>query len=240
VRAVRLAAVVVALAFGTLAASRTRPAPLARPLEPAAVLTLYAQALASASRPSAIEFDYSVEQLGPHTLEQTHHVYRSGQGERDEITGVDGQLLSRPSVRILLNRHYPYDVRSLAPHPGDYTFTYVGTLLEGADHFVYLFKTEGHATDNFSVDEIGIDGISFLPATLHFRIAGESSHGSGQLSYAQFDRYWLVREATVAVHLTNGILAQERITWSKYQFPPSLPASTFNEPHGSPTPAATP
>ncbi len=206
-------------------------APLARPLESNEVLVRYAQALGEISRPSAVEFEYSVEQLGTRTLQQTHHVYRGGQSERDEIIAADGQTLSRPSVRILLNRKYPYDIRSIAPQVATYTFIYTGTLLEGNDHFLYLYKTEPKGPEsNFVVDELDIDGISFLPAIIHFRIAGATTHGSGRLAYARFDRYWLVREADVTVHLPKGALANERIVWSKYQFPASLPAETFREP----------
>lgn len=206
-------------------------APLARPLESSEVLVRYAQALAEISRPSAVEFEYTVEQLGARTLQQTHRVYRSGQSERDEIVAADGQTLSRPTVRILLNRKYPYDVRSIAPQTATYTFIYTGTLLEGNDHFLYLYKTEPKGLEaNFVVDELDIDGISFLPAIIHFRIAGDAAHGSGRLAYGRFERYWLVHEANVTVHLPKGALANERIVWSKYQFPPSLPAETFKEP----------
>jgi hypothetical protein len=211
-------------------------APLPRPLESHVVLARYAEALAGVSRPSAVEFEYTVEQLGARTLQQTHRVYRSGESERDEIVAADGQKLSRPSVRILLNRGYPYDVRSIAPQPATYTFIYTGTLMQPNDRFVYLYRTEPKGLEgNFVVDEVGIDGASFLPVSMHFRIAGAGAHGSGRIEYARFDRYWLVREAEVAVHMPKGSLANERIVWSKYQFPPSLPPETFREPR----PAAT-
>jgi len=209
----------------------SRAAPLPRPLESSDVLARYTQAMAAVSRPSAVEFEYSVEQLGARTLQQTHHVYRSGQSERDEIIEADGQTLSRPSVRILLNRRYPYDVRSIAPLPSQYAFIYLGTLLQGSDRFLYLYKTEPKgAVGNFVVDEVQIDGVTFLPVTIHYRIGGGDAHGSGSVHYAKYDRYWLVHEASVAVHMPKGTLANEHIVWSKYQFPPSLPAETFKEP----------
>ena len=219
------------LGFVLALCAASRAAPLARPLESSEVLVRYEQALAEISRPAAVEFEYTVEQLGARTLQQTHHVYRSGQSERDEIVAADGQTLSRPSVRILLNRKYPYDIRSIAPQPATYTFIYTGTLLEGSDHFLYLYKTEPKGLEsNFVVDELDIDGLTFLPAIIHFRISGGATHGSGRLTYARFEHYWLVREANVTVHLPKGSLANERIVWSKYQFPPSLPAETFREP----------
>jgi len=225
------------LALLAAASSVSTAAPLARPLESSEVLIRYAQALAAVSRPNALEFDYTVEQLGARTLQQTHRVYRSGDSERDEILAADGQVLSRPTIRILLNRKYPYDIRSLAPLSSGYTFIYTGTLLEGTDHFIYTFRTEpkGLATSNFAVDEVAIDGVAFLPLTIHFRIAGEDAHGSGRVEYARFDKYWLVHEANVTVHLPKGGLANERLIWSKYQFPPSLPAETFKEPAPAPT-----
>jgi hypothetical protein len=215
------------LGLGTVSGA----APLGRPLESSEVLARYAEAMAGISRPTAVEFEYSVEQLGARTLQQTHHVYRSGQSERDEIIAADGQTLSRPSVRILLNRRYPYDVRSIAPLPAQYTFIFLGTMLQGPDRFAYLYRTEPKgAGGNFVVDGVQIDGVTFLPATIHFRIVGEVTHGSGSIHYAKYDRYWLVHEALVAVHMPKGTLANEHIVWSKYQFPPSLPAETFKEP----------
>ncbi len=210
--------------------STSQAAQPARPLDAATVLARYADALAAVKRPPAVEFEYSVEQLGPHNLEQTHHVYRSSEGERDEITGVNGESLTRPSVRILMNRAYPYDIRSVAPREAEYRFIYTGTILQAADHFVYMFKTEPLGlVGNFEVDEVELDGTTFLPSAVHFKIAGGETRGSGQLTYGKFDKYWLVREATVSVHMPDGQLAQEHIAWSKYQFPPSLPDSTFKE-----------
>jgi hypothetical protein len=215
------------LVLGTVSVA----APLPRPLESSDVLARYVQAMAAITRPAAVEFDYSVEQLGARTLQQTHRVYRSGQSERDEIIAADGQTLSRPSIRILLNRRYPYDVHSIAPLPSQYTFIFLGTLMQGSDRFMYLYKTEPKgAVANFLVDEVQIDGVTFLPATIHFRISGGDTHGSGLIHYAKYDRYWLVHEASVTVHMPKGALANEHIVWSKYQFPPSLPAETFREP----------
>lgn len=199
-----------------------------RPLGPDAVLANYARALELAPRPPAVEFEYAVEQLGLHNIEQTHHVYRAGQSERDEIRAVDGQTLSKPSVRILLNQAYRYDISEIAPRPSEYTFTYAGTTLAGTNHYAYEFKTEAHQAEGFTVDSITIDGLTFLPSAIHFRIAGDSARGSGELLYGKADRYWLVREASVSAHVPNGGVAHETIVWSRYQFPPDLPASTFN------------
>jgi hypothetical protein len=235
----RTALAALSLVLGCLGVSTA--APLPHPLESHVVIARYVQALAGVSRPHAVEFEYTVEQLGARTLQQTHHVYRSGESERDEIVAADGQKLSRPSVRILLNRGYPYDVRSIAPLPSTYTFIYTGTLMQGNDRFVYLYRTEPKGLEgNFIVDEVGIDGVSFLPVSMHFRIAGDGAHGSGRVEYARFDRYWLVREAEVAAHMPRGSLSSERIVWSKYQFPPSLPPETFREPRPAATSAEEP
>ncbi len=203
------------------------PAP---PLAPADVLANYARALELVPHPPAIEFEYAVEQLGLHNIEQTHHVYRAGQSERDEIRAVDGQTLTKPSVRIILNRTYRYDISQIAPRPDEYTFTYAGSTTLGPNHYAYEFKTEAHQATGFAVDAVTIDGLAFLPSTIHFRIAGDSAHGSGRLLYGKADRYWLVREASVSAHVPNGGIAHETIVWSRYQFPPELPPSTFNAP----------
>jgi hypothetical protein len=133
----------------------------------------------------------------------------------------------------LLNQAYRYDIGEIAPRVSDYTFTYAGTSMVGNNHYAYQFKTEAHQATGFAVDSITIDGLTFLPSALHFRIAGDAAHGSGELLYAKADRYWLVRQASVSAHVPNGGIAHETIVWSRYEFPPELPPSTFNAPSTS-------
>lgn len=206
-------------------------------LTPAAVLARYDQALATLKRPPTLSFEYSVEQLGLHNIEQTHRVYRRGLNERDETLVVDSYTLKAPEVRILANRTNHYDVAAVAPKVADYSFAFAGTRRD-ASGFTYLFHTTPRATQSFAVGEVEIDGRTFLPSLLRFKIAGGGARGSGELAYGLTDAYWVIRSAVVSVHLTDGVTAHERIEWSNYRFPPSLPDSTFTAPRALAT--ATP
>lgn len=233
--------VLAALALATLGA---HPAPrpsaaLLADLPPSLVLSRYEAALASLTRPKALSFDYTVEQLGPRNLEQTHRVYRSGVRERDETVVVDGYTLKRPAIRIFTNRTYRYDVGSIAPTSDAYSFAYAG-VVRAPSGYAYAFRTERREPAAFAVSAVDIDGRTFLPAVVHFKTATDGARGSGVLQYAGFASYWLVREAQVDAHLENGTLGHERIVWSNYQFHQSLPPSTFEAPPPAPPAAVEP
>jgi hypothetical protein len=213
-----------------LASAARAAAPLTSPaLIPSIVLEHYAASLAALKHPKALSFDYQVEQLGLHDMEQTHHVYRSGLHERDETIVVDGFTLPRPAVRILANRSDRYDIGAVAPTPAGYTFKYSGVVLNG-ENVAYVFGTEPRSARSFAVSEVVIDGHTFLPNVVRFKLAGYGAHGSGELVYGPADVFWLVRQAQVNAHLTSGALTHERIVWSNYQFPSALPPSTFEAP----------
>lgn len=238
-RSVLLAAVAF-VAAGARFAPQTESAPVARPsLRPALVLARYAAGLAAIKRPKVLAFQYTVEQLGLHNLEQSHRVYRSGVSERDETLVVDGYTLQYPSIRIFRNRIDRYDIVAVAPRPGPYAFVFSG-LLPRAGGSAYVFKTARAAKSAFAVSEIEIDGRTFLPSVIRFRLAGNGARGSGELRYGRSEAYWLVRQAIVSARLTSGVSAHERIIWSNYQFPTSLPPSTFQPPRAVPTPSAAP
>lgn len=200
------------------------------PLPARVVLARYARALARLKHPPALAFDYAVEQLGLRNMEQTHRVYRSGRSERDETLIVDGYPLPRPAIRIFANRTYRYDVRGIAPRAPAYRFVSGGSIPRGSSSFDYVFKTFALGSASFIVSEVVIDGSRFLPARIRFKIAGAGARGSGQLTYEAVDGYWVIRQALVDAHLSNGATAHERIAWSDYSFPSSLPASTFTPP----------
>jgi len=237
-RALAILAAVMLAATAARFPGRTAPSePPVAQLEPAAVLARYAEALATLKRPPTQSFEYSVEQLGLRNIEQTHRVYRSGLNERDETLVVDGYTLKQPAVRILANRTNRYDIAAIAPKPADYTFTFAGATRD-ATGYTYAFRTAPRATPQFAVSAIEIDGRSFLPSIVRFKISGGGARGSGAFAYGLADAYWVVRAADVTVHLTSGATAHERIEWSAYRFPPSLPASTFQVPRVTAT--ATP
>jgi hypothetical protein len=227
------AAAGIALALATVAARavpRAESAPHAHPLSATAVLARYAHALATVKRAPVVAFDYAVEQLGLRNMEQTHRVYRSGRSERDETLIVDGYELQAPSIRIINNRTYRYDIAAVAPRPGAYRFVYTGAIAHGSN-FIYVFRTAPFASPAFAVTEVEIDGVRFLPSAVRFKLAGNNARGSGTLAYESHGGYWVVRDAVVDARLTSGATAHEHIAWSDYSFPLSLPDSTFEAPH---------
>ncbi|MBC5798376.1 MAG: hypothetical protein GIX03_01710 [Candidatus Eremiobacteraeota bacterium] len=202
-------------------------------LAPSAVLARYGHALATVRRPKSVSFQFTVEQLGLRTLQQTHRVYRSGPRERDETLAADGVPLPVPSIRIVENPVDRYDILAVAPRPSAYDFKFIGLR-----HHAYVFKTIARAAAPFSVTAVELDAATFLPAVVRFRVAGNGAHGNGELRYGRTDRYWVVRTAQITARLTNGSRAHERIAWSAYQFPASLPPSTFVIPRSTAPPAS--
>jgi hypothetical protein len=219
--------VVVGSASGVARAEPLPPG--SQPVGPSEILARYEASLSALRRPKTITFDYSVQQLGLRDMEQTHHVYRSGVAERDETLIVDGIVLPRPAVRIIANRSDRYDIIAVAPTAAAYEFEYTGSRPAGND-MIYVFRTQRRAPASFAVSEIELDSRRFLPRVVHFKIGGYGARGSGALLYGPADAYWVIRQAHVNAHLTSGAPAHERITWSNYQFPPSLPHSTFEAP----------
>ncbi|MDQ2907786.1 MAG: hypothetical protein M3R44_00365 [Candidatus Eremiobacteraeota bacterium] len=218
------------LAFTAVGAA---PHVRAQKIPPRVVLQRYAHALTILPRPRRVSFQYSVEQLGLRNFEQTHRVYRSGPRERDETLAADGTTLTVPSVRIIENRTNRYDVLAVAPRLDAYDFTF-----RSRSHGMYVFETAPHAARSFTVDEVGIDARTFLPAIVRFRAADGGARGKGELRYARTGPYWMVRQAQIVARLPTGERARERIAWSTYQFPASLPPSTFQLPHSTAAPAA--
>jgi len=230
-RGVALALVLPALLGATARESPTHlaaPSPAASSpsaLSPSVVLQRYAKALARVSPPQALIFDYTVEQAGLFDLEQKHRVYRSKSIERDVITEIDGRKLLAPSVRVTSGQTDRYDILAVAPRLDRYAFTFANA--QRADgHFDYVFRAASRVPGSFVVDGVTIDGQAFLPSVVSFRTGG-TARASGRFSYARFDGHWLIREASV-----NAVVAskpvREHLLWTAYQFPTSLPPSTFS------------
>jgi len=196
---------------------------------PATVLLRYEDALDRSQAPRFVRFEYAVEQVGPRNLSQTHRVYRSGLTERDEILSVDGQSLQTPSIRIIRNRVNRYNVATLAPRARDYTFSYIGEHHDGP-RIDYVFSTapriEGGA---YAVRAVTIDGVHFLPRSIAYSTTAGGIGGRGTLSFFPQGGYWMIQEATVAAKV-NQKVARERLVFHNYDFPSSLPESTFVEP----------
>jgi hypothetical protein len=216
------------IALGTVNASPA-PAPV---LAPATVLLKYKAALATLKEPRDFAFEYTLQQTGTRTLEQTHRVFRSGKDERDEVTVVNGTRSIAPVVRIFRNRPYRYSVRALAPQPAAYAFAYSGERRDGK-HLDYVFSlTPKQRKPGITFTQVAIDGVTFLPASVAF--AGDQHAARGAVTFAKAERYWVARGANAQANVPGGV-ARERLAFSNWRFPKGLPRSTFAMPRPLPT-----
>jgi hypothetical protein len=202
-------------------------------LPPELVVAHYQDELTRASPPPAMIFEYTVEQVGPHDIEQTHRVYRQGTSERDEILDVDGRSLPEPSVSISTRRTDRYDIGSVAPREPQYEFSFVRSIQSG-ERVDYVFRTVSHLGTAFEVADITIDGDSFLPSVIDFRSTDAAGRAFGHLTYGDVDDHWLIHDVSVSAHV-DGAPVRERLTWNNYQFPVALPPSTFAQRYGAPS-----
>jgi hypothetical protein len=129
-----------------------------------------------------------------------------------------------------------YAVTRFAPRPDAYELLFLGTAKDG-HHFDYVYEaTRLSPAAGATIDRLTIDGASFLPRVVHFHTSGVDASGSGQIEFAAFGKYWMPVAATALADV-KGKPAHERIVWSDYRFPESLPPSTFQPP--KPLPVAT-
>ncbi len=211
----------------------TSPAPAAPPaLTPPIVLARYASALAALREPRVFAFEYTLEQTGSRTLDQTHRVFRSGGNERDETLAVNGTRSTSPVVRVFRGRPYRYAVRALAPKPSAYEFTFSGPRRNGKHvDYVFVLKPKG-VRPALAFTSVTVDGITFLPRSVSFAARGSGAGGS--VSFAKADRYWVARAAVAQAASRDGV-AHERLSFTNWRFPKALPPSTFSVPRPLPT-----
>ena len=218
----------IALVAAIAAVATAKPVPT---FSPQAVIARYTAALAALHEPRVFTVEYTLEQTGVRTREQTHRIFRSGGDERDETLAVNGTRSNTPVVRIFRNRPYRYSVSALAPKPGAYAFTYVGPR-KSARHVDYVFNvTPKNPTRGFAFTQIAIDGVAFLPESVAFETSQHA--GRGTVTFAKADRYWTARSATARADVSAGV-AHERLTFSNWRFPKTLPRSTFAVPRALP------
>ncbi|MBV8066434.1 MAG: hypothetical protein JO113_00550 [Candidatus Eremiobacteraeota bacterium] len=200
------------------------------------VLQRYARAIAVAASPKVVIYSYTVSQVGPSNVEQHHRIYRSGLDVRDETLSVDGIPLNRKIVRF--SRHPErYGVERFAPRTDAYELLFLGTAKD-AHHLDYVYEaTPLNRSVNVWIDRVTIDGIRFLPRAVRFHTSGVDAAGSGEIEFGSFGKYWMPITADAQARI-KGKPARERIVWSDYRFPVSLPPSTFQAPE--PLPQATP
>ena len=201
-------------------------------LDSQAVLNHYATRLLREEGPKVLVFSYTVSQLGPRDIEQTHRVYRSGDLVRDETLMVDG--VRQKNIRIARYRNR-YTLENLAPRVTQYAFLFERSMRSGnAVQYSYRAVPLG-ATSGFTVDAITIDGRTYLPSLIRFHTLGATMRGNGSVAFAKAGKYWVPSSANVDARI-GGKSARERITFTAYQFPESLPRSTFQSPRPLPTP----
>lgn len=206
------------------------------PLDSQYVLQRYASAIERLTSPKVVIYSYTVSQVGPSNIEQHHRIYRNGSEVRDETLTVDGIALGRKIVRFT-HRPNRYAVERFAPRSDAYELIFLGSAKDG-HHLDYAYEatplTRGAVT---WIDRVTIDGVKFLPRAVHFRSRGPQLSGSSEIQFAPFGKYWMPVLA-VAQARVKGKPARERIVWSDYHFPKTLPPSTFQAPE--PLPGATP
>jgi hypothetical protein len=200
------------------------------------VLQRYERALEAMTTPKAMVYSYTISQAGPSNIEQRHRIYRSGMDVRDETLSVDGIPLGRKIVRFS-RRDNPYTVGRFAPRTNAYELLFLGTAKDG-HHLDYVYEaTPLSRSSGAWIDRLSIDGVNFLPRTVHFHSSGLDADGSGEIEFGSFGKYWMPIMAAAQARV-RGKPARERISWSDYRFPASLPPSTFEPPE--PLPQATP
>ena len=199
------------------------------------VLKRYAEAVQALTVPKVAVYAYTVSQVGPSNIEQYHRIYRSGVSVRDETLAVDGIALHRKIVRILASRRSLHR-RPLSPRADTYEMLFLGTVKD-AHHIDYVYEATPLSRPSGAwVDRITIDGMRFLPRVVHFHSSGLGVHGTGQIEFGGFGKYWMPIAAQAMASI-KGKPARERIVWSDYRFPENLPPSTFLQP--APLPHAT-
>lgn len=220
--------------FAALVAAAPRTA---APIDSQIALERYELELSSLKRPNAMIFTYTVSQAGANSIEQRHRIYRSGEQIRDETLTVDGAPLTRKVVTIV-KRPDRYDVSRVAPRSSNYTMLFLRAVRDGS-HFDYMYEAKPliPAESGFVVTGVTIDGQTYLPRTIAFRASAGTTTGTGELQYAKSGPYWVPLVASVEADV-KGKTTRERITWTDYRFPRSLPSSTFVGP--KPLPQATP
>jgi hypothetical protein len=192
------------------------------------VLQRYAVAIETVPIPKAVIYTFTVSQAGPSNIDQRHVIYRSGLHVRDETLAVDGVPLVHKVVTFS-QREDRYEISRIAPKAATYELLFVRTLRDG-HHVDYQYEASPlvHGGDA-AVDRVTIDGVKYLPKDVRFKTGSETAHGIAHVAYAQFGKYWMPVLAEINA-VVNGKPARERIVWSDYRFPESLPPSAFQSP----------
>jgi hypothetical protein len=196
------------------------------------VLQRYALAIETVPTPKAVIYTYTVSQAGPSNIDQRHVIYRSGLQVRDETLAVDGVALVHKIVTFG-QREDRYQISRIAPKPSAYELLFVRSLKDG-HHVDYEYDASPLLRGaDAVVERVTIDGLKYLPKDVRFKTGSETARGTAHVQYAQFGKYWMPVLAEISA-VVNGRPARERIVWSDYRFPESLPPSAFETPRPLP------
>lgn len=207
---------------------------LAGPLDSQQVLERYATRLLNLESAKTLIFSYTVSQAGTHDIEETHRIYRSGELVRDELLASDGETLHPKITRISRYRNH-YTLDALAPRLTQYALIFLRAVPH-AHHYDYVYKALPLENGGrFTVSGVTIDGSTYLPSVIRFQSTNGTIVGNGAVTFGRSGRYWMPTSATITVE-QSAAPARERITFSSYQFPASLPKSTFQAPKPLPAP----
>jgi hypothetical protein len=198
---------------------------------PSAMLARYATALDTNVTPAVLSFEYSVDQAGPHDIQESHRVFRSGNSERDELLSANGKRFVPPAIHIFLGHRNRYALEAMAPRPEAYTFHYLTSVRDG-HHLDQVFATVPRGAADVSVRRVVLDGVTALPTMVTF--ATRKYNGTVIVTFGKVQKYWMVLTAT-ATATTGKSLAIEHLAFSRYRFPASLAASTFATPRPLPS-----
>jgi outer membrane lipoprotein-sorting protein len=198
---------------------------IAPPTSPLAIVQRYESALAAVKEPRTFTVEFTLEQTGMRSVDQTHRIFRAGSDERDEIIAVNGTRAPNATVRIFHARPYRYSVTKLAPRTAQYDFAYVGPHKNG-HHVDYVFRLTPKTPKTakaFRFTEVTIDGVTYLPGAVAF---ASGPNVSGSVTFGKSEKYWVATSAGASAGGKAGI-AHERLTFSNWRFPKTLPRSTF-------------
>ncbi len=203
---------------------------LALAVMPLFSLDRYEMRMAHYHTPAVMTFEYRLEQVGDHSVTQTHRIYRTTLLERDEILAL-GEIKIKPKIRIYRNRPNTYAVEAIAPRKATYSFAYMNSV-KVENHVGYWYRTTPlNHVHGALVTGVLIDGQNGLPLTIQVANNIAGLMGKGQLTYGNIDGVWVVHDITATAtftapaHVTKTI--REHFSFTNYHFPQTLPAATF-------------
>ena len=221
------------------------PRPRAIVASPQAALSAYREAVATLPMPSNLTFEYLVTRSGPtRIITEEHRVYRDGAGrERNETIAVNGTKVVPTIAQVFRHAEWPYGAEKFIVSAAAYDVTFTGQgVVRGRR--VYGFSAKRFRKSDFEVNGLYLDASRFLPVRETFTVLGKGCEGTGSVDFVPVREFWLIVSISAScVSSLRGSTSQdapppfrERIRFSKYAFPKTLPPQVFG-PSVAQTPA---